>query len=147
MVTYDGSAKAAGLKVYVDGALNAARVRRDNLTGSVASTEPWRIAWKGTGIGFEGGMDEVRLFDRALTAEEVGALYWRDFLEGTLAVPRAQRTRQQSDKLEAYYLAHAKALRRRASSRRRPPPCKPARRKCGAAILSVSVMHEMDEAA
>ena len=94
-VTYDGSSKAAGLKVYVDGALNRVDVRRDTLTGSVASDEPWRIAWKGTGIGFDGGMDEVRLFDRALAAEEIEALHWREFIGGAIATPRGERTRAQ----------------------------------------------------
>jgi hypothetical protein len=105
VVTYDGSAKATGLKVYVDGALNPVDVRRDKLTGSVASAEPWRIAWKGTGIGFEGGIDEVRLYDRALAVEEVAALHWREFLEGAFAVPPKERVRAQADKLETYYIA------------------------------------------
>ncbi len=99
VITYDGSAKAAGLKVYVDGALNPVHVRRDNLSGSVASAEPWRIAWKGTGIGFEGRVDEFRLYDRALTPEQISALHWREFFEGTFAAPRNERGRAQSDKL------------------------------------------------
>jgi len=105
-ITYDGSSKAAGLNVYVDGSLSAVNVRRDTLSGSIASSEPWRIGWKGTGIGFEGGVDEFRLFDRVLSAEEVGALHWREFLEGTLATAPAERPRPQSEKLESYYIAH-----------------------------------------
>jgi hypothetical protein len=143
-ITYDGSSKAAGLKVYVDGALNPVDVRRDNLSGSVASDEPWRIAWKGTGIGFDGGMDEVRLFDRALAAEEIEALHWREFIGGAVATPRKERTRAQSDKLESYYIArHApeevKRLSEQAAALRAEEDI--ARR----AILSASVMQEMDK--
>ena len=104
VITYDGSSKAAGLKVYVDGKLSAVDVRRDSLSGSIASKEPWRIGWKGTGIGFEGSMDEFRLFDRAIRGDEVTALHWREFLEGTLATARDKRIRSTSDKLEAYYI-------------------------------------------
>jgi hypothetical protein len=104
VITYDGSSKAAGLKVYVDGKPSALDIRRDTLQASIASKEPWRIGWKGTGIGFEGGMDEFRLFDHALSAPEISTLHWREFLEGTLAIARADRLRSTSEKLEAYYI-------------------------------------------
>ena len=106
VITYDGSSKAAGLKVYVDGKLSEVDVRRDSLSGSIASKEPWRIGWKGTGIGFEGSVDEFRLYDRAISSDEVTALHWREFLEGTLATAQGQRIRSTSDKLEAYYIEH-----------------------------------------
>ncbi|MBL9182808.1 MAG: DUF1553 domain-containing protein [Verrucomicrobiaceae bacterium] len=106
VITYDGSSKAAGLKVYVDGKLSEVDVRRDSLSGSIASKEPWRIGWKGTGIGFEGGMDEFRLFDRAISAAEVNALHWREFLEGTLVVKRDQRPKSTAEKLESYFIDH-----------------------------------------
>ncbi len=143
-ITYDGSSKAAGLKVYVDGCLSEVDVRRDNLSGSIASKEPWRIGWKGTGIGFDGGMDEFRLFDRAIPAEEVSALHWREFLEGTLAVAGSQRAKPAMEKLEAYYIAHhgspemvalseqIAALRAEEETARK-------------AILTLSVMRELEE--
>ena len=106
VITYDGSSKAAGLRVYVDGKLSEVDVRRDSLSGSIASKEPWRIGWKGTGIGFEGSVDEFRLYDRAISSDEVTALHWREFLEGTLATAQGQRIRSTSDKLEAYYIEH-----------------------------------------
>ncbi len=106
VVTYDGSSKAAGLKVYIDGEPDEVEVRRDSLRGSIASQEPWRIGWKSSGIGFEGGLDEFRLYDRAITRDEVGALHWREFLEGTLAVDRAKRSRAVTDKLEAWHIRH-----------------------------------------
>jgi hypothetical protein len=142
VITYDGSSKAAGMKVYVDGQLNPVHVRRDNLTGSVASKEPWRIAWKGTGIGFDGGIDEFRLYGRALKAGEVSALHWREFLTGTLALQRTERTRAQTDKLEAYYIARhgaeeIKTLSEQLLALRAEEEA--ARRE----ILSVSVMQEM----
>lgn len=105
VVTYDGSSKAAGLKVYVDGKLGEVVVRRDSLSGSVASREPWRIAWKGTGIGFEGRLDEFRMFDHALSSTEIKDLYWREFLEGTLALEGRQRSKAQEEKLQSYYIA------------------------------------------
>jgi hypothetical protein len=144
VVTYDGSSKAAGLKVYVDGVLSSARVRRDNLSGSIASAEPWRIAWKGTGIGFEGSLDEFRLFDRVLSAEEVGTLHWREFLEGAFALPAKERTRAQADTIETYYIEqHGSAELRALASR--AAELKTREEAVRREILSVSVMHEMDK--
>jgi hypothetical protein len=105
VITYDGSSKAAGLRVYVDGKLSEVDVRRDRLSGSIASMEPWRIGWKGTGIGFEGGVDEFRLFDRAITELEVAVLHWREFFEGTLAIAKDKRSKAANEKLEAYYIS------------------------------------------
>ena len=74
------------MKVYVDGSPNPVHVRRDNLTGSVASAEPWRIAWKGTGVGFDGGIDEFRLYDRRAVGREVRRAALVRYLEGALAI-------------------------------------------------------------
>ena len=142
VITYDGSSRAAGLKVYVDGKLSEVDVRRDSLSGSIASKERWRIGWKGTGIGFEGSVDEFRLFDRAISGDEVTALHWREFLEGTLAVARDKRIRSTSEKLESYYIGHhgtpelVKLSEQVMSARSEEAE---ARRK----ILSISVMQEM----
>lgn len=140
-VTYDGSSRAAGLKVYVDGRPSEVAVRRDSLSGSIASKEPWRIAWKGTGIGFEGGVDEFRLFDHALSADEIGALHWREFLEGTLSVDARKRTKAQSAKLQSYFVEHhagveVKQLSARLSEARAEEDV--ARKE----VISVSVMQE-----
>ncbi len=142
VVTYDGSSKAAGLKVYIEGKLSESDVRRDTLTGSIASSEPWRIGWKGTGIGFEGGMDEFQLFDRALSAEEVSALHWREFLEGTLAIDSAKRTKEQAGKLEAYFIEHhgTPELQQLSQQLQSARVAEDVARK---SILSVSVMQEM----
>jgi hypothetical protein len=144
VITYDGSSKAAGLKIFVDGKLNPSHIRRDNLSGSVASDEPWRIAWKGTGIGFEGGLDEFRIFNRALTSEEVEALHWHEFLHGTIAVSPSERTRQQTDKLEAYYISHF-GTKRWQSLSERISKLRSAEETARREILSVSVMQEMEK--
>ncbi len=106
VVSYDGSGKAAGLKMFVDGVPSKVAVRRDTLTGSTASSEPWRIAWKGTGVGFDGGIDEVRFYDRPLDDAEANVMYWRDLLTGAIETPQKERTKQQNERLEGYYITH-----------------------------------------
>jgi hypothetical protein len=105
-ISYDGSGRASGVALYIDGRVQPIVVERDNLAGSIATDEPWRLAWKGSGVGFEGTLDELRLFDRPLTAAEVEALYWREALEGGLLVPAKQRSRLQNEQLRAFYIEH-----------------------------------------
>jgi len=72
-LTYDGSSRAAGLKLYINGSLAATQPVRDHL-------------WKGTGAhtlafgerfrdrGFKGGLlDELSIYSRALTPLELGS--------------------------------------------------------------------------
>lgn len=77
--TYDGSSLAAGVKIYIDGALVATTVGLDTLGGSIANNE---VA--GLNIGtrmdgamhtFTGGIDEVALFDHVLTAGEMTSIF------------------------------------------------------------------------
>ena len=73
-VTYDGSSRAAGLRVYLDGRSAEVEVLRDHLvkgTGRHILTFGQRFRDK----GFKGGvLDELRLFSRALTALEISRL-------------------------------------------------------------------------
>jgi chitodextrinase len=65
--TYDGST----LKLYVNGALVASKP----FTGNVGDSNNWRIgAYGGTaGDFFDGLIDEVRIYDTALTAGQIGS--------------------------------------------------------------------------
>jgi len=73
-VTYDGSSRAAGLRIYVDGAASAHEVVRDRIhkgTGQHVLIFGQRFRDK----GFKGGrLDELRSFNRALSPLEVAAL-------------------------------------------------------------------------
>ncbi|MEO6435044.1 MAG: DUF1553 domain-containing protein, partial [Tepidisphaeraceae bacterium] len=74
--TYDGSGKAAGMKVYLDGKPLAMTVGSDTLTGSiVANRVPLQIGARAPGATrFIGKIDEVRIYNRALTADEALAM-------------------------------------------------------------------------
>jgi hypothetical protein len=67
--TYDGTT----MRVYINGALSASKA----YTGAIATNNlPARIgADSGGGTGFDGVIDELSLYSRALTAAEIGAIY------------------------------------------------------------------------
>lgn len=106
VVSYDGSGKAAGFTVLVDGQEQPMSVRRDSLQGSVANDAPWHVAWKGSGLGFEGQIDELRLYSRALSSQEGAEIFWHDVLAGAIARPLAERTPEQMNLVRSYYLRH-----------------------------------------
>lgn len=48
-ITYDGSAKVAGFKIYFDGEAVGQDTKSDNLTGSIKTTTPFRIGQRSAG--------------------------------------------------------------------------------------------------
>ena len=75
-VTYDGSSKASGIKLYIDGKPTATDVIKDHLTKEIFYSKKKRNAIKiGARFrdnGFKKSMvDELRVFDRGLTSLEV----------------------------------------------------------------------------
>ena len=74
-VTYDGSSKAAGLKIYVDGELQAAKPEEDSLTESIRSPVQFTLGRRSGGQGAAGVvLQDLRVYRRVLSSEEVKAL-------------------------------------------------------------------------
>ncbi len=110
-VTYDGSSKASGVHLYVDGAPLPVDVVQDNLTqDALPQASPVNFFDEYTGLSFgtrfrEAGpvgsaVDEFRVFDRALTPIEVAYLH-----EGAQALKTVDRSALSGQ------LAHLLAIR------------------------------------
>ncbi len=72
-VTYDGSSSISGIKLYVDGTLDASLAQYDTLgTNSVADSAPLLIGAAENGLQpWSGDIDEVEVFNRALTQSQI----------------------------------------------------------------------------
>ena len=70
LLTYDGSGKAEGLRLYVDGAMAPLNLEINKLTTSSQARTPTRVGQRSTSEPFEGAAQEVRFYDRALSAAE-----------------------------------------------------------------------------
>ncbi|NJD55299.1 MAG: DUF11 domain-containing protein, partial [Nitrospirae bacterium] len=71
------SATVSDITLYIDGVVKGTSVRPTSIT---STSNPFRIGyttgfWPYTGIGFNGLIDEIGIFTRALTAQEVVAIY------------------------------------------------------------------------
>ncbi len=75
--TYDGSSTAAGVKIYVDGVLQPMTVNSDSLTASILVATDLKIGTDvpAQGDSFDGKIDDIRIYNRALSAGEVWRLY------------------------------------------------------------------------
>jgi len=76
-MTYDGSSTAAGIHIYVDGVLQTVSNSLSALTSSIQVATDIKIGTDvpGNGDSFSGTIDDVRIYNRALSAAEIARLY------------------------------------------------------------------------
>ncbi len=144
LVTYDGSRVADGIRVYVNGQPVRLKVHLDAINQSFKSKQPFRIgAGGGPNARFRGAIDDVRVYARCLSAEEVAWVATADSITDIVATAPDDRSSDQASKLEAYFLAHhapdpiRQAYRHRESLRRE-------RQRFIERLPTVMVMREMD---
>ncbi len=107
MATYDGSRTAGGIAIYVDGRPMKIKVNHDFLNQTFANEQPLRIGGGGGPKGrYRGSIDDVRIYNDVLTADEVEEIALADSLEDIIGRPAKKRTRPQARKLRRYFLEH-----------------------------------------
>jgi len=107
-VTYNGSGKAEGVKIYVDGAEQQVRIGPNTLKpgSSIRTTTATRIGGRSGNQLFTGGsVQDVRVYSRAITAAELKTITNTGPLRVMLATPAAKRTPKQVGELYDYFLA------------------------------------------
>ena len=96
-VTYDGSSKAKGVKIYVDGIEAATKADKDQLKSSIRTELPLRIGMRSKDQQLaDGRIQDVRIYERALSAKEVAAVANIAPLQYTLNIPAEKRTKEQN---------------------------------------------------
>lgn len=105
LVTYDGSSKAQGVHVYVDGKAQELNVTHNALTGTIRTEKAARIGGRTPGALFKGRIQDVRFYHRELSSADVEELYRWDGVRTILTTDRAKRTPAQQTELEGYFLS------------------------------------------
>lgn len=109
-VTYDGTSKAAGLKVYVDGVAQPVDVAFDVLRDTLHTDKPLHIGKRSDSLPFRGLLDDVRFYDSALDTADVARLSRGEDALGSaalFAIPSDKRTPAQREQLRRLYLTTA----------------------------------------
>ncbi len=143
-LTYDGSGIASGVALYLDGKLQEMEVMHDSLTGSIRTERPLLLGRRHAKGMFDGQMDEVRIYDRTLAAEEVEQLAVHHPIRAILREPEEDRTEQKQEDLLRFYLERgAPALYR--DLHREQEVLRGDEQKLQAAVPTIMVMEEMEE--
>jgi hypothetical protein len=103
--TYDGTGKAAGTKVYMNGKLLSHNVEADGLGGTIQTPNDFRIGRRsGSAQANNIEIDDVRLYNRALTSSEVAGLAGNNPIAPLLAISLDKRNAKQKETLLNHYL-------------------------------------------
>ncbi|WP_232834807.1 DUF1553 domain-containing protein [Pleomorphovibrio marinus] len=108
-LTYDGSGKADGLNVYLEGKVQAAETKKDNLYKDILFVGPSQpglqigAVWRGRGLkGAQ--VDECKVFDRQLTSLEITSLVSPESFEKFIDRPKSSLTEEEQHELRNYFL-------------------------------------------
>ena len=119
-VTNDGSRKASGLKIFLNGLPVGVEITHDSLTNHMPMGDRIGIAARGSDSGLRGGMiDDFRVHSRAITAVEIASIFSGKSLAKTTAQLREYyhsaidpTARDLSAKLTAARIARTGALKK-----------------------------------
>ena len=142
-VTYDGSSKAKGITLYVNGKPAALDITHDTLTDTIQTTVPLRLGRRNTAAPFKGMIESIRIYRRQVSAGEVQQIGDYDTLRQILTTPDDKRTPEQRTQLTTYYLTTQDEPYRRLSAEL--ATAQNARDAIDKSIPTTMVMQEMDK--
>ncbi|HUG90314.1 MAG TPA: DUF1553 domain-containing protein, partial [Planctomycetaceae bacterium] len=104
-VTYDGSGKAAGVKVYYNGKAQETLVEADALKSTVRTGVPFKIGQRNTSEPLNAaGLQDLRIYTRALSPAEVESLARVTRFAAILEKPADQRTDAEKNDVYPWWL-------------------------------------------
>ncbi|MDP6445752.1 MAG: DUF1549 domain-containing protein, partial [Pirellulaceae bacterium] len=142
-VTYDGSSKAAGLRIYLNGEPQDLDVTQDGLSATIKTSKPLHIGRRNPSGYFTGAIDDVRIYGRQLSGGEVATLAKANPITPILAIAKEKRTKTQQAALRDYYLAEHDDQYRRLAAKLRELQAAEKENRERAGKLTVMVMQEM----
>jgi len=107
--TYDGSGRASGVRIYVNGTAIPTWVLSDNLANaSIRTPVPMQLGWRNPEEhpAKEARYQDVRLYGRALSRDEVARLPFEDYSAEIASHPASQWTADQWHVMSDFYLNH-----------------------------------------
>jgi hypothetical protein len=103
--TYDGSSRASGVRIYLDGKQQELDATHDSLSDTIRTDQPLRLGRRRAAAPLVGMLDEVRIYDRELSADEVRGLAGADGINLLAARPAHERRPEEQQTLVDHFLA------------------------------------------
>src|SRR5262249_5118819 len=93
LVTYHGGGRASSVKVYVNGVLQPTNVQADGLKNTTRTKVPFKLAQRNTTSRLDNvAIQDLRLYGRALSPQEVARLARSAHAAALLGKPAGKRT-------------------------------------------------------
>jgi len=106
VIAYDGSGKASGLQLWLNGKPEPIDILNDHLTGSVRNTASLAVGDAAVSKPFKGQLDDFRVYARALNVTEIQQLAVVQPARVTLSLAESKRSKEQKDRLRDYFLTY-----------------------------------------
>ncbi|HYV29331.1 MAG TPA: DUF1553 domain-containing protein, partial [Candidatus Eisenbacteria bacterium] len=100
--TYDGSSKASGVKLYVNGREVPVEVTNDNLSDSILNQTSLNLGKRSVSHPLKGTLDDVSIYDRVLEPDEIASLFDAPALT-LVRLPADERTDDQKKELREHF--------------------------------------------
>ncbi len=105
LVTYDGSGKAAGVKIFVNGQLQGMRVLKDQLQNSIRTDVPLKVAQRSTQSRLDDiVLQDLRIYGRTLSPQEAEQMVTGTRMAYLATKPADQRNDAEREELFAWWL-------------------------------------------
>jgi hypothetical protein len=107
--TYDGSGKASGIHIYVNGAAVPTTVAMDKLDQKTIRTQvPMQLGWRypDADPARETRYQDIRLYSRPLSAEEARRLPFEDYAAEVVSKPSARWNADEWHAVSEFYFNH-----------------------------------------
>ena len=106
-VTYDGTGRPEGLKVYINGAVQETNIEANNLKNTIKTTVPFQLGQRNNSARIEHiAMQDVRIYERVLKSSEVETLARSNRTLAILKKPADQWTDAEKAQLYDWWLNH-----------------------------------------
>ncbi|HMO15676.1 MAG TPA: DUF1553 domain-containing protein [Pirellulaceae bacterium] len=104
--TYDGSRTPEGIKIYIDGRLQptTADVKTLQAGATMRTTTPTKIGRRRQASIWNGQVQEVRMYQRVVTSDEIATIVWNSELQLYAGKPEEQLTDEQRQSLFEKYV-------------------------------------------
>jgi len=102
-ITYDGSGKAEGLKIFIDGTEQGKNVSQNSLTETIRTAVPMRIGRRQDSAPTPGSqLQDIRVYQKPLTQEELRTLAQSARLQHLLG--KRERSAEETEELYGWFL-------------------------------------------
>jgi hypothetical protein len=141
---YDGSGKASGVKLYLNGKARDAEILQDNLAGSIKTDAELQIGNSEFGKQFRGALDDLRIYNRALNADEIEQLAIHYPIQAILSGVFGKRSKDLNARVRDYFLTYAapEPLRNQSAELNK---IRKQKEELDKQVFSVMVMNEMEK--